>query len=143
MKHAVQQFAVTFQAAHLALGAAAQVAQDLGIKVNIAIVDGSGVLAGFLRMPGAPLHSVDIALDKAYTAASFGLPTSQWTKVLKGHSEAVQQGLPARPRFVAFGGGLAMVEEGFRIGAIGVSGGSEEQDEQVARAGLQALGLAN
>jgi uncharacterized protein GlcG (DUF336 family) len=141
MKHAVQQFVITFQAAHLALGAAARAAETLGIKVNIAIVDSSGVLAGFLRMPGAPLHSVEIALDKAYTAASFGLPTSQWTKVLKGHSAAVQQGLPARPRFVAFGGGLAIVEDGHRMGAIGVSGGSEEQDEQVAQAGLKALGL--
>lgn len=142
MKHAVQQFVITFQAAHLALGAAAQAAEALGIKVNIAMVDASGVLAGFLRMPGAPLHSVEIALDKAYTAASFGLPTSQWTKVLKNHSPAVQQGLPTRPRFVAFGGGLAIVEEGHRLGAIGVSGGSEEQDEQVAKAGLLALGLS-
>jgi uncharacterized protein GlcG (DUF336 family) len=141
MKHAVQQFVITFQAAHLALGAAAQAAQALGIKVNIAIVDGSGVLAGFLRMPGAPLHSVEIALDKAYTAASFGVPTSQWHAVLKNHSEAVQKGLPARPRFVAFGGGLAIEEGGHRVGAIGVSGGSEEQDEQVARAALLALSL--
>jgi uncharacterized protein GlcG (DUF336 family) len=46
-----------------------------------------------------------------------------------------------RPRFVAFGGGLALVEDGNRLGVIGVSGGSEEQDEQVARAGLQALDL--
>ena len=47
-----------------------------------------------------------------------------------------------RPRFVAFGGGLPIVEGGMRIGAIGVSGGSEAQDEAIAVAGLQALGLA-
>ena len=47
-----------------------------------------------------------------------------------------------RPRMVSFGGGLPIVIDGHRVGGIGVSGGSEEQDEQIARAGLQALGLA-
>ena len=100
------------------------------------------MLAAFLRMPGAPLHSVDIAIDKAYTAVSFGLPTSRWTEVLQSHSPAVRDGLVQRPRFVAFGGGLPIVEDGKCIGAIGVSGGSEQQDEQIAHAGLAALGLA-
>jgi uncharacterized protein GlcG (DUF336 family) len=99
------------------------------------------VLAAFLRMPGAPLHSVDIAIDKAYTAVSFGLPTHQWTDVLQSHSVAVQQGLVLRPRFVAFGGGLPIVEGTERIGAIGVSGGSEAQDQAIAQAALDALGL--
>ena len=86
---------------------------------------------------------IDIALDKAYTASSFGLPTSQWTEVLKHHSPAVAQGLVARPRFVAFGGGLPIVHQGERIGGIGVSGGSEQQDEEIAQAGLAVLNLKN
>lgn len=119
-----------------------QTASALGVAVNVTVVDAAGVLAAFARMPGAPLHSVDIAIDKAYTSASFGLPTSQWHQALAGHSAAVREGIVLRPRFVAFGGGLPLLENGTRIGAIGVSGGSETQDETIALAGLQALGLA-
>ena len=134
---------IDWPAAHQCLGAAAQAAQAMGVPVNVAVVDACGVLAGFLRMPGAPLHSVEIAIDKAYTAASFGLATSQWTAALQQHSAAVREGLVLRPRFVAFGGGLPMIENGRRIGGIGVSGGSEQQDEACALAGLAALGLAD
>jgi uncharacterized protein GlcG (DUF336 family) len=128
-------------AAHAALGAAVAEAERLGVRVNVALVDACGVLAAFLRMPGAPLHSVDIAVDKAYTAVSFGLPTSRWTDVLQSHSAAVRQGLVLRPRFVAFGGGLPVVDDGQLVGGIGVSGASEEQDEAIARAGLVAMGI--
>lgn len=128
-------------AALRAVTAAVQAAAAMGVYVNVAVVDAAGVLAAFARMPGAPLHSVDISIDKAYTATSFGLPTSQWHAVLQQHSQAVREGLLLRPRFVAFGGGLPMVEGSVRIGAIGVSGGSEQQDEAIASAGLQALGL--
>ncbi|OJV56164.1 MAG: hypothetical protein BGO36_10395, partial [Burkholderiales bacterium 68-10] len=109
------------------------------VRVNVAVVDPAGVLAAFLRMPGAPLHSVDIAIDKAYTAASFGLPTARWPQALAEHSAAVREGIVLRPRFVAFGGGLPVLEDGQRIGGIGVSGGSEAQDEAIAHAGLDAL----
>lgn len=128
-------------AAHTAAGAAVAEAERLGVRVNVALVDAAGVLAAFLRMPGAPLHSVDIAIDKAYTAASFGLPTSRWSEVLQSHSAAVRFGLPLRPRFVAFGGGLPVRDGGVVVGGIGVSGATEEQDEAIARAGLIALGM--
>lgn len=132
---------ISWQAVQTALSAASAKAVALGVQVNIALTDGSGLMVGFLRMNHAPLHSIDIALDKAYTSASFGLPTGQWTDVLKHHSPAVGQGLVLRPRFVAFGGGLPIVHQGHRIGAIGVSGGSESQDEQIAQAGMDALNL--
>lgn len=134
---------VDWRAAHVAVGAAVQAAQNLGILVNVAVVDASGGLAAFLRMPGAPLHSVEIAIDKAYTAVSFGLATSQWHVGLQQHSAAVREGIVRRPRFVAFGGGLPLVEAGQRIGGIGVSGGSEHEDEVCAQAGLAAIGLGN
>lgn len=137
----VAQSVIDAAAALRAAQAAVAHASASGVRVNVSVVDAAGVLAAFARMPGAPLHSVDIAHDKAYTAASFGLPTSAWHAELASHSDAVRQGLVLRPRFVAFGGGLPIVEEGVRIGGIGVSGGSEAQDEAIARAGLQALGL--
>ena len=132
---------IDWRAAHAAAGAAVQAAQAMGACVNVAVVDASGLLAAFLRMPGAPLHSVDIAIDKAYTAVSFGLPTHQWAQALQSHSAAVREGIVLRPRFVAFGGGLPIAEAGQRIGAIGVSGGSEAEDQHIAQAGLDALGL--
>lgn len=142
MQIAFSQSVIGWKAAATAARAAVAHAESLGAAVNVAVVDASGTLAAFLRMPGAPLHSIDIAIDKAYTAVSFGLPTHQWTEALQSHSAAVREGIVLRPRFVAFGGGLPIVEAGQRIGAIGVSGGSEEQDQQIAQAGLTALGLA-
>ncbi|MDR2011566.1 MAG: heme-binding protein [Rhodanobacter sp.] len=139
--NSVEQCVITAQAALKAVQAAVAHAGTLGIRVNIAVVDPAGLLAAFVRMPGAPLHSIGIAQDKAYTAASFGLPTSRWHEALASHSEAVRQGLPLRPRFVAFGGGLPIVEGRQLIGGIGVSGGSELQDQACAQAGLQAIGL--
>lgn len=129
-------------AAHAAVAAAVGHARTLGIAINVAVTDGSGTLMAFLRMNGAFLHSIDIAIDKAYTAASFGFPTSKWDGVI-GDDELLRIGLNQRQRLVLFGGGLPLVENGRRIGGIGVSGGSAEQDEACAAAGLAALGLAH
>jgi len=131
---------ISAEAAHRAVGAAVARAGELGLRVNAAVCDASGVLTGFLRMPGAFLHSVEIAMDKAYTAAGFGFPTKAWMPAIGG-DEALRVGLPLRPRLVVFGGGLPIREHGVLIGAIGVSGGSAEQDEECARAGIAAVGL--
>lgn len=137
---AVDRPVISARAALAATQAALAHAESLGVAVSIAVADINGQLAGFVRMPGSPLHCMDIAIDKAYTAAGFGLPTSQWHEVLeKHHSPAVRDGLLRRPRFVAFGGGLPISLGEQRIGAIGVSGGTEQQDELIALAGIQAL----
>lgn len=138
---AVPSQVITSQACAMACQAAIAKAEALGIRINVAVTDASGTLAGFLRMPNAFLHSIDIAIDKAYTAASFGFPTSQWPQLLAA-DEALKLGLPLRPRLVVFGGGLPVRADGALIGGIGVSGGSAEQDEACARAGLDALGLS-
>ena len=138
--HSIANRCITAAAAAAATQAAVAKAEALGIRINVAVTDASGTLMAFLRMPGAFLHSIDIAIDKAYTAASFGFPTSQWGAAL-ANDELLRAGLNARPRLVLFGGGLPVVEGGERIGGIGVSGGSAEQDEVCAAAGLAALGL--
>jgi uncharacterized protein GlcG (DUF336 family) len=141
MKISVAQDVVHWEAAATAVAAAAHWADEAGIKVNVAVVDAGGNLAAFLRMPGAFLHSIEIAIDKAYTAAGFGLPTAAWTEALATHSAGVRSGIPLRPRMVCFGGGLPLRYDSRLIGGIGVSGGSELEDETCARAGLSALGL--
>lgn len=139
--HSIANRCITAAAAAAATQAAVAKAEALGIRINVAVTDASGTLMAFLRMPGAFLHSIDIAVDKAYTAASFGFPTSQWGGVI-GDDELLRIGLNQRARLVLFGGGLPIVEGGERIGGIGVSGGSAAQDEVCAAAGLAALGLA-
>ena len=108
-QHSVEQRAITAEAANAAVVAAVAKAGELGIRINVAVTDASGVLAAFLRMPGAFLHSVDIAIDKAYTSAGFGFATAQWAGILQG-DEALRLGMPTRPRNVVFGGGLPMRE---------------------------------
>jgi len=142
MTISVETSQIRTTAAHAAVAAAVEHARTLGIAINAAVVDGSGTLMAFLRMNGAFLHSIDIAIDKAYTAASFGFPTSKWGGVI-GDDELLRIGLNQRQRLVLFGGGLPLVENGRRIGGIGVSGGSAEQDEACAAAGMAALGLTH
>jgi uncharacterized protein GlcG (DUF336 family) len=127
-------------AALAAVAAALVHAQRLGVRVNAAAVDASGVLLAFQRMDGAFLHSIDIAIDKAYTSASFGFPTEGWGPLIDADA-TLKAGLSVRPRLVVLGGGVPAYEGAQRVGAIGVSGASAEQDAACARAGLAAIGL--
>ncbi|MDP3874863.1 MAG: heme-binding protein [Methyloversatilis sp.] len=127
-----------WRAAQRAVAAAVAQAESLGIRVDAALVDRSGNTLAFLRMPGAFLHSADLAVDKAYTAASFGFPTGDWMKVIGG-DERLKTGLSSRPRLVVLGGGLPLFDGDECVGGIGVSGGSEAQDEDCAQAALDAL----
>ncbi len=127
-----------WQAAQAVCQAAVEKAEALGIRINVAVVDRGGNLAAFLRMPDAFLHSIDIAIDKAYTSASFGFPTSQWEGIF-AEDPMLKLGMPHRDRLVVFGGGIPIVVDGENLGGIGVSGGSAEQDEICARAGHDAL----
>ena len=136
---AVPQSVVSAEAVSVALEAAVAKAAELGVKINVAVADSGGNLSGFLRMPGAFVQSIDIAIDKAYTAAGFGFPTKDWMKLI-GHDDGIKFGFSARPRLVVFGGGLPLRVNGELIGGIGVSGASEEQDEICARAALDAIG---
>lgn len=131
---------ISAEAAHAACAAAVAKARELGVRINVAVVDSGGNPAAFLRMPGAFLHSIGIATDKAYTAASFGFPTGQWAAALAGN-EPLRQGLMQVPRLTMIGGGFPLTENGVRLGGVGVSGASEEQDIICARAALAALGL--
>lgn len=127
-----------WRAAQRALTAAIEKAESLGIRVDAALVDRSGNTLAFLHMPGAFLHSADLSVDKAYTAAGFGFPTAHWMQVF-GDAEHLKIGLSARPRLVVLGGGLPIHDGDACIGGIGVSGGSEAQDEACAQAALDAL----
>lgn len=112
---------------------------EMGCRVNAAVVDGGGNLVAFLRADGAFLPSIAIAQDKAYTAAGFGMATDRLYRLIEG-SPALRDGILKRERVAAFPGGLPIHVDGLLVGAIGVSGGSEEEDLRCAEAGVAAIG---
>jgi len=129
---------ITTDAASVAALAAVKKAKNLGIGINVSVVDSSAIEIAFLRMNNSFLPSSGIAKDKAYTAAGFGFPTSQWKDILEDNVQ-LQAGIVERSRVVTFGGGLPIFDGEDLIGAIGVSGGSEEQDSECAQAGIDAI----
>ncbi|HZQ28533.1 MAG TPA: heme-binding protein [Acidimicrobiales bacterium] len=129
---------VSLELARQLVSLAARHATDLGIAVSIGVVDAGGNLVTADRMDGAPLLSVDIAVDKAWTAVSFGLPTDAWWSLIKD-DPALATGMPHRPRLVIFGGGVPLRHDGAVVGGIGVSGGSAAQDVACARAAVASI----
>jgi uncharacterized protein GlcG (DUF336 family) len=93
-------------------------------------------------MDGAPLLSVQISQDKAYSAVAFGMPTDQWHEFIKD-DEPLKIGIPHTARLVVFGGGYPIVVDGELIGGIGTSGGHYNDDMAVAQGALRAAGLAD
>ncbi len=130
---------LTLAQAQTVMQAAMVKAKEQGVPMNIAIVDAGGNLRAFERMDGAFLGSIDIAIKKAVTARYLNMSTSdlgaaaQVGKPLYG-IEVTNNGL------IIFGGGeLLKNKDGVIIGAIGVSGGSVEEDVNVAKAGVLGL----
>ena len=130
---------VRLAAAQRAVAAAVAEAERLSVDVCIAASDSAGHLLAFARMDRAPLLCVQLAQDKAYSVSSFGgLPTGEWWRVLESEP-ALLHGIVKTDRLVVFGGGVPLVCEGRTVGAIGVSGGSSEQDVRIAEAGAAAV----
>ncbi|WP_281172569.1 GlcG/HbpS family heme-binding protein [Aneurinibacillus terranovensis] len=120
------------------LNAACQKAEDLGVRVNVSIVDDGGNLKGFIRMDGAPLLSLEISRNKAYTASAFGISTSEWYPMIQ-NEPSLLHGIVHTRRLTIFGGGVPMYIDDHLVGGIGVSGGSEEEDILCAETALTVL----
>ncbi len=130
---------LTLAGAQQVLDAAATQARSSDVPVCIAVCDAAGILLAFARLDGAPTLSITLAQDKAYTVTAFnGLPTDQWYDAIQSEP-ALLAGIVKTDRLVVFGGGKPIHHEGVLIGAIGVSGGSAEQDTVIAAAGAAAL----
>ena len=139
-QHVFQKASISSETAHRMIGAAEQKARGIGHPMVIAIVDEAGVLKAFSRMDGAALLSVQVAQDKAYTAAGFGLSTDAWHDFIKNDPPLAAGATGGIDRLVIFGGGYPIKVGEQIVGAIGVSGGHYSQDMEVAQAGLAALG---
>lgn len=139
MMHVRTSTTLTYAGARAALDAAFAKATDLGLALNIAVCDGAGTLLAFARMDGAFAHSGSIAIDKAATVCGFeGIATDDLYDGLAGE-DAVVRGIANRPGIAAFGGGVPIRVGDDLVGAVGVSGGSAQQDKEVASAGAAAV----
>ena len=137
----VTEKSISRQASMEACLFAIQKAEELKIAINVSIVDNKGLEMAFLRMENSFIHSIDIAKDKAFTSASFGFPTNQWTEIFK-QMPHLEQGFSNRNRLIPFGGGLPIFDEDeVKVGAIGVSGGTEDEDIICAKYAIQMIGL--
>ncbi len=138
MANTIQRQTLTAEAAKKLVAAAEKKASELKKPMVIAVCDESGNLKEFTRMDNAPLLSVQIAQDKAYTAISFGIATHEWFEFIKDDPPLLA-GIVHTPRLVVFGGGYPVSIDGQVVGGIGVSGGHYSEDMQVAEAALKAL----
>jgi uncharacterized protein GlcG (DUF336 family) len=140
MSDLLQKSSVSTDLAHRMIAAAEAKAGEIGVPMVIAVCDESGVLKAYSRMDGAALLSVQIAQDKAHTAAGFGMATDAWHEFIKDDPPLADGAVGGIDRLVVFGGGYPVVVGEATVGAIGVSGGHYSQDMEVAQAGLAALG---
>ncbi len=138
MANTIQRQTLTAEAAKKLVAAAEKKAEELKKPMVITVCDESGNLKEFTRMDNAPLLSVQIAQDKAYTAISFGIATHEWYEFIKDDPPLLA-GIVHTPRLVVFGGGYPVSIDGQVVGGIGVSGGHYSEDMQVAEAALKAL----
>ena len=130
---------ISLDDARRVIGGAEKRAEEIGQPQNIAVVDSGGTLVTHVRMDGAWLGSVDISINKAWTARAF----DSETRALKDDSQ------PGGPLFgihasnggrvMIFAGGVPLTRDGHIVGAVGVSGGDDTQDQTVAEAGAAAL----
>lgn len=119
--------------------AAERKATEIGIPYNIAVADAGGGLIAHVRMDGAWLGSVDIAINKAWTARAFDMPTDDLARITQSGQQGFGLNTTNDSRVVIFGGGIPIKRDGVVIGAVGASGGSVEQDVAVARAAVAGL----
>jgi len=130
---------VSLDAAEMVIAAARSKAEDIGQPVNIAVVDDGNNLLAFARMDGAMLGSIDVALNKAYTARAFNMRTEELTPLAQPGQPLYGLEASNRGRVILFGGGVPLQVDGVVVGAVGVSGGSVPQDQEVALAGATAF----
>jgi uncharacterized protein GlcG (DUF336 family) len=121
------------------IAAAEAKAHEFGQPVNIAVVDAGGNLVSHVRIDGARIGSIDVSINKAFTARVFDISTAQ----LSENSQPGQQfyGIQNsnQGRIMIFAGGVPLRRNGQVVGAIGVSGGSGSQDQAVATCGASAI----
>jgi glc operon protein GlcG len=110
-----------------------------GKTAVIAVVDAHGETIALLRMRGAPLSSVNVALNKAYSAARLRRPSGETGRRVRNPETGFDIAYYGDPRYVGWGGGLPVSVEGQVVGAVAVSGLSDAEDEELSAIGIAAI----
>jgi uncharacterized protein GlcG (DUF336 family) len=138
MANVIKKHSISYELAQKMANAAVAKATELGVTENVAILDDGGNLKAFSRMDGAPILSIVMAQNKAYTAL-FGVSTQDFFDFIQD-DPSLLAGIPALPRVAAWGGGFPIKINGEIVGAIGVSGAPKVQnDVDCARAALALI----
>lgn len=130
---------LTLEGARAVLAAAERRAQEMQRPMDIAVVDDGGHLLAFARMDGAKISSIEISLVKARAAAVRRAPTGPPAGEQPNLALALGLAIASPAQQTPVRGGVPLVVDGQIVGAVGVSAGTEDQDEDVARAGAAAL----
>src|SRR5258708_33769586 len=120
MAHVVKKLSISSELALEMVNEAVAQARKIGVAENVAILDDGGNLKAFSRIDGAPILSIEIAQNKAYTAL-FGVPTQDFFNFIQG-DPSLLAGIRTLARVAAYGGGFPIKVNGEIVGAIGVSG---------------------
>ena len=126
---------ITLNDAKKVTSAAEKKAVEIGQPMNIAVVDSGGNLIAHERMDGAWIGSIDISIKKAFTSRAFDISTKDLALQSQPGGQFYGIHVSNNGKVIIFAGGIPLKREGQVIGAIGVSGGSGEQDQSVAEAG--------
>jgi uncharacterized protein GlcG (DUF336 family) len=134
----VKKHSISYELAQKMVDEAVTKARELGVTENVVILDDGGNLKAFGRMDGAPILSIEMAQNKAYTAL-FGVSTQDFFNSIKG-DPSLLAGIPTLSRVAAWGGGFPIKVNGEIVGAIGLSGAPTVQnDVDCATAALALL----
>jgi uncharacterized protein GlcG (DUF336 family) len=134
-----QVSSLTLADARRLISAAERKAQELGVPYNIAVVDAGGGLVAHARMDGAWLGSVDISIQKAWTARAFDMATEDLAKMAQSGKPLFGINSTNHDRVVIFAGGMPVKIGDEVVGAVGASGGTVDQDEKVVEAAVAAF----
>ncbi len=137
---ASQAGGLTLAAARAVIAAAQTEARTLGVAMTCAVVDSGDQLVAFERMDGADLVGVTLARDKAFTALVNRMPTGDLPPITQPGTEFFGYHTVAGGRTIIFAGGMPLERDGVLVGAVGVSGGSSDQDQRAVDAGVRAFG---
>jgi uncharacterized protein GlcG (DUF336 family) len=130
---------ITLAEAKRVIEAAERKAEEIGCPMDIAVVDAGGNLKSHVRMDGAFVGSITISINKAYTAIAFQQETANLQEPTRPEGPIFGLSDAHGGRLVVFPGGIPLVRDGVIVGAIGVSTGTVEQDQEVAEAGVAAF----
>src|SRR5947209_4450433 len=130
---------ITLEDARRVIAAAEAKASEIGQPMNIAVVDSGGNLVAHVRMDNAWIGSVDISINKAWTARAFDISTKELAELSQSGDQFFGIHASNHGRVMIFAGGVPLKKGNQVIGAIGVSGGMGKQDQAVAEAGATAF----